>query len=595
MTLGLFPKCEFKLTQDGPLRAGGVTRGNVELVLPEATPRADHLDIVFTTTVKAGYGSGKGRHVEQREMFTQPFRVDVPGGLAAGTHRFAFDLHLPAELPSAYQGNDCSIEHRVDLRLDVDWAVDPTASFVPVVAMAPRREPAHRTPIVVRSPDAFHEAIVLEVLLDSTTVVRGEAITGQLALRTGHAADFDSVILQLVHGAGVAMYRNDLRSRVARELVVSANDLRRGVPFRFTFPTRELPPSNRNGFLDLWSTLQVSLNLSWWSANRTFAIPLDVLPVGSLVADGGPAPTAVGSMRLGAIAAELARATGLRLGKQPVLVEGADGMVKMALEDASRGSEFAALHVFTYPDLALGLRSRPRGILPARRSLAPAELAEEWTIACADDAPKEAVGKLAATALASALGIESLYVSDRRLSFRQRLVADAPESWLDATRRLQMRAREIARAIAELPARDPGSLPAWERAARVENAFLLRHVPSLAEVRRTARTHTGEERSLVATLSTRHGEDGTTTRLEIDLDADVPADAVKHLHEGDTDELARALLAAFTSVDVPTPRRVIAETAGFTADPEPVLALLDSVLAWSMKARGERRVDAPYR
>lgn len=85
-------------------------------------------------------------------------------------------------------------------------------------------------------------------------------------------------------------------------------------------------------------------------------------------------------------------------------------------------------------------------------------------------------------------------------------------------------------------------------------------------------------------------------RVDVDLDTELPSQAIQALHAKDnTDELVRALRTTFATIDAPTPKHVVAVAEGFTPDPRKLLPALDTILAWSLAARGERRMDMPYR
>lgn len=597
MVSDLFPTCRFGLrTDQGALWAGQRNTGTVELFLPESIARAEHLDFLFETTAVAGYGSGKSRRVIRRTMFAQPLHVGVRG-LGAGRHAFPFTLDLPPWLPPAYSGDDCSIQHRVELRLDVDWAIDPKASFVPVVR-APTRE-AGRQPFAARSPGGFHDEIAVEIMLDSRVLAQGEGLRGQIALRTGHAAAFDAVELGLGHAARVRMGRGDVRFMKSLSIRVPAAALRQGQSVPFAFPPADLPATQATGFLDLSPTLEVALDVAWWRMNRRFSIPLEVLPFGSRLASASAAPALLGDSRMAAVARDLAARTGLAAGASPVLVSGAHGMVAFSVEDASRGSETAAREVYAFPDLALGAHSRPLGILPAGRGLAPPPVAARWAIHCDARVPEDALRAFFASALDAFGDADALALSDRHLSLRRRLASDDSARWLEIVEGARARAARLSAAIAALPFPAEGARAAWTRTAEEEQAFLLPHLPALVGIRRAVRVASGEQREARgAIVTTSEG----TTRVEVDLDTPLPPEAVAALGDADAHgagaasaELLRQLRASFEALDVPHPQHMDAVAAGVAADPRALLPALDALVAWSLHARGERPVVAPYR
>lgn len=594
--MDIFPRCDFTLRLPGnALRAGQHNEGIVDLIIPEPIERAEHVDIVFHTTAVAGYGSGKSRSVVTRTMFVQPLKLDLPGGIGAGRHEVAFALDLPQNLPPAYGGNDCSIRHQIDLRLDVDWAFDPKATFEPVVWPMPHLSAPTRAAMTVRSPDRFHEDVAFEISLDSTVVVQGEALTGRLALRTGHTAEFNHVNVSLIHAARVAMARKDVRHVTLLQATLPAQNLRAGQTIPFQFRTADLPPTMNTGFLDLMSYLQVSLDVSWWTTNRNFTVPIVVLPRGTHVLEGAGAQALLGGSRLAALAQDLAQRAGLRPGTPPTLVTGSAGMVSLAVDDASHGSEFAARERYMFPDLGLQIRSRPLGILPVSKSLAPPSIADRWAIQCSDMLDTQPLQAFFARILGDVGPIDQLELSDHVLSIRRPLHADDPARWLAVAAGARERARIIADAIAILPSPDPGLRTTWERCAAEEAAFLLPHLPAIVGIRRSARLSNGEQREFQCAITTVRGKK-VATRIEIDLDEPIPAAAAEALHDEETkDDILVGLRSIFSALQAQTPNHLLAIAEGSHPDPRTFLPAIDRIVSWTIRARGERQADAPYR
>jgi hypothetical protein len=584
----VFPTCTFRLTlPGGALRAGHRNHGTVDLELPEPIRRAEHVDFLFQTVAIAGYGSGKTRSVVRRAMFAQPLQIEVRG-LSAGRHAFPFALDLPAWLPPAFNGNDCSISHVIDLRLDVDWALDPHATFLPVVYPVPRV--ARRAPLTMRSPDHFHPEIAVELTLDSAVFVQGSRVSGRVALRTGHRAELDAIVITLGHTARVSMVRNDLRPSSAHIVRIPGDALRSGQAVPFVFPVADLAPTSANGFLDITPRIEVALDLAWWKTNQAFAVALDVLPPGSSLADAPAADALLGESRLSAVARDVAQRTGTIAGTPPVLVSGKHGAVTFTVEDASRGSEIAAREIHTFPDLGLHLRSRPIGLLPILSTIAPESVSDRWAIRASSTIVDPILASFLTSFLTDAAGVDELELSDHRLVLRRLLRADDLQSWLAAVEYTAARARNIADAISALPFPREGA-PAWSGTASEEGAFLLPHLPAIVGIRRALRVSSGEQREAVCAIVT----NGETTRVEVALDAPLPPEAIAALHAETPDDLVRALRETFESVEAPSPQHITAVAKGFMPDPRKLLPALDTILVWSLRARGERRMDIPYR
>src|SRR4051812_16872669 len=112
-------KCKFRLElPHGVVWAGKRLDGVIEIEAPKAIPRADGLDLQYTVSAWAGYGSGKSRSVTRAVIFAAPLHVDMPeDGLPAGTHRYPFAIDVPPWMPPPYIGDDCAIEHSIKTRL----------------------------------------------------------------------------------------------------------------------------------------------------------------------------------------------------------------------------------------------------------------------------------------------------------------------------------------------------------------------------------------------------------------------------------------------------------------------------------------------
>lgn len=301
----------------------------------------------------------------------------------------------------------------------------------------------------------------------------------------------------------------------------------------------------------------------------------------------------LGGSRMGALSFDLGSRTGLRVGAPPVLVYGREGPVDVAVSDGSRGSEFAAVETYAFPDLRLGIRSRPLGILPAGGSLAPPPLDARYAIRCDDGlVPEPALRAFFAEVLRGVEPLESLELSDHQLTIRRDLGKDDPARWLAVAAGARDRARAIGSAIAALPFAVPEARDAWNAAAAAESAVVLPHLPALVFVRRAVRTAAGEQHELVCALTTLPGP---KTRLDVLVDGPLPPEAISALHAEEPDELVAAMRQTFESLDAPSSQHVVAVADGFARDPRTTLAALEPIIAFWLRARGERRVDTAYR
>lgn len=604
--MALFPSAKFEVLLPGGIVTPG-RRLEAELVVINAEPiaRAEHVSLVFNSTAWAGYGSGKSRSVVTRTIFLAPLNSDLPGGeLPPGDHRYPFLIEIPEWLPPAYSGNDCGIVHRLEARLDVDWAIDPTASLVPTVAMPPRQ--AARTPRSTRSPVGFHDTIVLEVLLDSTTVTQDEPLRGQVALRSGHDARFDAVDLCLASVAHVPMGRGDRRRNGGQTIHVPAASLRSGEPVPFVFPPAayQFPPSFQDGFLDHQVGLFVSVDIPW-AIDPSFEIAIEMLPHGSTLI-GGAAEGAVGSERLRRVSMAMAQASGLRQGLPPVLVDGAQGPVSLRLVDSARGGNIGVLVEMTYPEVELGIRFRPLGVLEGFREspLLPAGLRDQYLLRAEPEAGRSPVADADLQAFFGAVLAElgkpdEVRLSDHHFALHYTLPNDEVERMTEIARFARSRAESLADAIARLPFPPElsASRAAWQAVAAEQSATLVPTGPAIHGVAMRARVVGGEERGLVAAIRTITTKKGPRTRVEVDLrGAPLPKPARAELEAEAPIDRVRPVRAVFPEAHVlGDGATVTLERDGFTQDPRALLSALETFLWWVLEVRGERRADAPYR
>jgi|GEM_PF-2530020 len=604
--MALFPKCSFEvLVTGGVLRAGTRVEGVLVVTAPEPIPRAESIELVFESVAWAGYGGGKNRSVDRRVMFRAPLHVDVPAGLlAAGTHRFPYTIDLPSWLPPAFGGNDCAIEHTLEARVDVDWAIDPVVKLRPAIELAPRE--GTRLPITTRSPGNFHESIVLEVTLASSVIAHDEPLTGQIALRSGHDARFDAIELQMAGAARIVMGLKDRRLGGGSMIRIPAQALRSGeaVPFQFP-PNAHLPPSFRSSFIDHEVLLTVKIDIPW-AADPSFPLMLDVLPPGSTL-HGGAGASIVGGERLRRIASVMAESTGLREGHAPTFVEGdVAGPIHVRISDAPRDGRLGIDIDIVFPDVELGIEFRPLGLLEGLRGspLLPPAVAIGYLLRCGSGDGRPAVDD---AVLSGFVGVllgdvaqhESLRLSDHHLGIHVPIPNDELPRMVEIARAAHAKATAIVDAIARLPFPEAlaAARPAWLATAAEQNAFLVPTGPSLHGLAFRARVLDGEERTIGASVRTKWTKQGPTTHVDVDLrGAPLPKVAWADLENETPSERMRAVRALFPSA------RVMAQGNGatldrpeWTPDPRALLAAIETFFEWVLEARGERRQDLPYR
>lgn len=592
--MSLWPKCNFEVQlPQGALFAGARNPGSLILHVPEPIVRADHVELRFTSTATAGYGSGKQRSVVQRVLFNAMFRLPLPGSLAAGMHPLPFSLELPEQLPPAFTGDDYHLEHTFHARLDVDWAVDPVRAFAPVVVPA-RAMDRHREPKACLSPQHFHGDMVLEVMLPSAVLVYGEPLVGAIALRSGHDSKFAAIELELGSFARIVMGRADLRPAASSKLRIPADALRSGEPVPFTIePHPAAMPTLHNAFIDHEWYLVVRADVPW-AVDPAFDLHLLVLPTGSVVL-GDTAMPILGGERLRRMASVMAREAGLHEGHLPLLVHGAVGPVTVKIRDAAGGEGLGIDVEYTFPDVELGIGFEPRGTFHAFRDspLLPSGL-DEYFLRVAVDEP--ALAGFFAQLIGNMPAARSIRLSDHHLSFHVRLPDDDPARMVALARAAKDRARRIRDAISQLPG--PAAFAPlralWERVAAEHQAFLVPSGPALHGLTIRARILGGEERAMGVTLRTVWAEAGPSLRADLDLASmPIPSKALRML-EG-PDELLATVRATFAAIVVPSDGRSATLDAAAWTDPRVLLPAIEAFLFWAIAARGEHRSNAPYR
>jgi hypothetical protein len=601
--MSVFPEAKFQvLLPNGALEAGRSVSGELVIDAPEPIP-AEHINLCMRSTVWAGYGSDKSRSVVHEDIFFAPLHVDLPGYLAAGLHRYPFVIDVPAWLPEPFDGDDCGVGHRIGVWLDVDWAPDVATSVKPMVVQRPRE--ANRVPVVMRSREGLYQNLVLEVTLASSVIAHGEALEGQIAIRAGHDARFDAISLRLTSVAFILMGRRDRRRGDGMTINVPAAVLRAGEPVPFRFPTNTaLPPSFQTGRLDHQWALVITADVGR-EVDPSFEIPVEVLPRGSKLY-GVASGAIIGSGRLRYVTAAMARASGLREGRLPVLCEGASGPVSIRVTDVGREGRLGVMIDLTFPDVELGTTFRQPHNLASlgTAALFPAPLRDGYGHHLDGGSRRVAVAPEALEAFFQAVLGElgkpdEVRMTDRSLALHYPIPNDEVERMSAIAVFAKSKADQVAAAIAALPF--PPELGAhratWQTFAATEGATLVPSGPAIHGVVVRARILGGEERALRASVRTIWSKGAPSTRLEIDLAAaPLPKAARGELEAEVVVERVRAIRALFPEGHVANEGQMVTlERPGFTEDPRAITAALDAVLAWTLDARGERRADSPYR
>ena len=603
--MALFPDCTFNvyLPNEGTI-AGQRLTGTLELVVPTEIPRAEHLDLVFKSEAWAGYGSGKTREVVRRSLFLAPLRVDLVHGqpLPAGTHRYPFSIDLPASLPPGLPGPDCGITHSIDVRLDVDWAIDPKTTVVPRVYLEPIA--GQGTPLITRTPPSFHDKIVLEVMMPSSTLVWGkDRAEGQIALRAGGDARFDAIRIAIASRATVRMARGDTRRGFMMMTRIPADALREGRTVPFAIPLEKFRPSFRNGFIDHDIELVVTAEIPW-AFNPELAVPLRLLPAGSTVTGSLDAPP-IGFERLRRHATAMAAATNLRPGMvSPVLVEGNVGPVDVTIDDAPAGGRLGIAVSLGFPDVELGTVFRPLGVLDGFRDspMLPKPLDHRYLLRMERHDARAAwstdlVAAFYLAALQDLDGADDVHLTDHHLKLHFNLANDSSAEMTTVAQEALARATRIADAITRLPwsAATIALAPAWQATAAEQNATLVATGPALHGLVMSSRVLGGEVRSMRFAIRTDWRKTGPITRVDVELrDAPIPPSAGGELEEAISERL-RPVHAIFPVTHALAIDHLTLERPEVTADPRTLWPALEALFDWVLDVRGERRAVHAYR
>jgi Arrestin (or S-antigen), N-terminal domain len=605
--VAVFPKCSFELVLPGNVLVAGARADVIlDLVTQEPIAHSKSVDLHFRSDIWLDHYNPRTRSATTQESaFVTLLKVDVPGGfLPAGRHRFHFALDLPPSLPPSFGRDKCWVEHTLEARLDVDWAIDPVAKFSPAVVMGPVRDVY--SPMTGRRAVGSRSNAVLEVVLASDVVAFGEPIEGQIALRGELDAACESIELSLMSRATSPLIYTNYLQWTNASLRIAASALRSGVAVPFQLPGGlGVAPSFGHALLSYDHYLAVKVDLPWSINSTVVEYPLQILPRGSVL-DAGAAAGSIGVDRLRMIAAVMAQGSGLETGEPPTLVEGTVECVTVRVTDAPERGELGIDVDFGYPDVELGIELRPRGLLDGRRGRAglPPGLADHYALnrspkgarPAVDDAAFEA---FAAAALADLGDVRRVRFSDHHLGVHIAVAKDDP-TWLVAVARAaRARASAIAEAIARLPfpTSVASSRPAWLATAAEQGAFLVPTGPSLHGLTFRVREPGGDERAFGVTLRTLWGPDGPLTRVDVELrEAPLPGAAKAEIEGEATSERLRPVRAMFPSARVlGEGQGVVLERPSFTAEPRSLLPALEALFWWVFEARGERRQGSPYR
>lgn len=565
--MSLFPHCAFALElQDTVLVAGAAHDVCLVLTTNRELRRAERVRVEVWSVAQAGIGQGKGRVIVNEALWHDLFEIPLPAeGLAAGTHRFPLQLQIPADLGPVFTGEDCSRTHELQARLEVDWAVDPSAKFPLPIVSAPRTGQA--TPLVHRSPPDFARDFLVDLSLESNVLVRGQPLRGEVALRCATDKKCRRLVLRLGSRATVRIKgQEEIRRLPRQEVVIPMVDLEEERRVRFEIPTTEIDCTHLDGVLDSEVELSYALDLSWSSPTAGFAIT--VLPPGSEL---------TGSPQIAPL-----------LAKRSV-VEGEH--VRIQVADAPRNGAPGALVTMVFPDLALGTKLRELGLLDgfAQSPLLPEALANRHRLR-SEAGTLDAIhrARLYDALLGDLESCNQLELDDESLRYHLTLADDS--QFEKVHHEAVARGQRLTKAIAAFPfsPRLVAHEESWRMAAAASHALLLPHRPAIYGLSVSIRTSLGEPRVFPFTITADTGEIELRFHLE-ELDGMFAA----------REQLDRSPLLESVrdraQLTWATPWQISMRAKQPSFDVHQAVLAAEILATWVMHARGEAQVTSPYR
>lgn len=573
--MSVLPHCTFELQLDEPVLVSGTrTRARLVLGANQPIPRAERLMVAAQSLATAMVGSGRNRTSLRRTLWNSSFEFPMPsGGLPAGKHVYVFDLDVPASLGAAFRGEDCAREHALWVRLDVDWAVDPTASFPLSIVAAPVSTAVR--PLLHRSAPSFAEDFLVDLSLESDVLVWGQPLRGEVAVRTTQEKKCKHLRLQLASRDTVFLDgASDVRRKTRSELRIAMSELSEGRRVRFTLPfDSRLSVTHQDGSLDSEVELIYALDLGW--SLHDASIPIQVLPQGS----------------------KLEGAAQIQPLHERHLRRGNTGVVRTQVTEAPRDGKLGAEVLLELPDLDLGIRFRELGLLDGFTTspLLPPAMAHRYRLRT--DSPLEAslqtelfdalLGALDAED-ATSLQQNEVVLDDRTLRYHLTLQQD--EQFALVERGAHERSKRALQVISSWPfsPRLAEQETVWRTVAAQAGALLLPHRPAIVGLSFSLRTQLGAPREFPYEIRT-HREELELLVHVAELDGTFRARG----ELGTSPMLASLREEATLDWGSAWTLRVRAPWRRF--DPRRAVAAVETLAAWVMHARGEAVIGSPYR
>lgn len=312
---------------------------------------------------------------------TSPFsRASVQlrpaGTLARGQHVFGARLRIPPEFPAAHEGQALKVRWSAELRVEIPWWPDATATFFLHVVAPPRPAgPERRQLFVTHREGPVADRPYMEMSLASIQVEPGGELHGNLALsnigaKSVRSLDFSLVAAERVPG-GLGEVVHEVvtnRWRIPLESVQEAEPI---------FVRLQLPRNLSPGFR------AAQASLSWWldaeadvmgTRNLRLRVPLFVRNRAVLETNLAPAPSVVGSERIASLWQEVARRTDLDFQEGYLRGDIEGCRVEIRRERRDEGTRVVGTVLF--PDLGIGMAMDPRMTAIVARDLNQAQFVD---------------------------------------------------------------------------------------------------------------------------------------------------------------------------------------------------------------------------
>lgn len=283
--------------------------------------------------------------------------------LTPGEHRYNAAFALPPSAPPSYESDRSRIAYVLEARVDIPWWPDRVGRYVIDVAQGPVAGVGARPGLFATSREGPRgKSLYAECSLDSTLLEPGGVVRGSVSFSNVRASAVERVTAALVlsETQRSGPYRNDwVQGRY--EFVIHEGEAFEGeaIPFGLSLP-RSLPVTVRSAMIEVGWSLEIGVE-GGWSSSTLLAIPVMLLPVGSLPpVELRPQPPSVGRARRRQLWGPAATRAGLTYDPDADVIRGEEGAVRLsiAVEQRVRDGLFTTA-TLRWPSLGMGLSVGP--------------------------------------------------------------------------------------------------------------------------------------------------------------------------------------------------------------------------------------------